>query len=100
FSFDLIYARPGQTLQDWQRELDRALALAGGHLSIYQLTIEPGTAFHTQARLGTLRLPDEEAAAALYEWTGDHLAEHGLPGYEISNHAAPGQECRHNLTYW
>jgi putative oxygen-independent coproporphyrinogen III oxidase len=100
FSFDLIYARPGQTLAAWRRELDEALALAGEHLSLYQLTLEPGTAFATLARRGELVLPDEELAAALYETTQDRLAMHGLPAYEISNHARPGAECRHNLAYW
>ncbi|HXC89673.1 MAG TPA: radical SAM family heme chaperone HemW [Stellaceae bacterium] len=100
FSFDLIYARPGQTVADWGRELDEALALAGDHLSLYQLTVEPGTAFATLARRGDLRVPEEDTAAALYEATQDRLAAAGLPGYEISNHARPGGECRHNLAYW
>ena len=100
FSFDLIYARPGQSLAGWRQELDEALALAGEHLSLYQLTIEPGTAFATLARRGELLLPDEELAAALYETTQDRLAAIGLPAYEISNHARPGAECRHNLAYW
>ncbi|MBV8334857.1 MAG: coproporphyrinogen III oxidase, partial [Alphaproteobacteria bacterium] len=100
FSFDLIYARPGQSLAAWRQELDEALALAGEHLSLYQLTVEPGTAFATLARRGELATPDEEMAAALYEITQDRLAAHGLPAYEISNHARPGAECRHNLTYW
>jgi putative oxygen-independent coproporphyrinogen III oxidase len=100
FSFDLIYARPGQSLATWRQELDEALALAGEHLSLYQLTIEPGTAFASLARRGELVLPDEELAAALYETTQDRLAVHGLPAYEISNHARPGAECRHNLAYW
>jgi putative oxygen-independent coproporphyrinogen III oxidase len=100
FSFDLIYARPGQSRAAWRRELDEALALAGEHLSLYQLTIEPGTAFATLARRGELVLPDEEAAAAMFELTQDRLAAHGLPAYEISNHARPGAECRHNLAYW
>jgi oxygen-independent coproporphyrinogen-3 oxidase len=99
-SFDLIYARPGQTAAAWQRELNEALSLAGEHLSLYQLTIEPGTAFHTQARIGTLDMPDEETAAALFEMTQERLAAHGLPAYEISNHARPKAECRHNLAYW
>jgi len=99
-SFDLIYARPGQSIAAWRDELDEALSLAGEHLSLYQLTIEPGTAFHTLARLGELQLPDEESAAALFELTQERLAEHGLPAYEISNHARPGAECRHNLAYW
>jgi putative oxygen-independent coproporphyrinogen III oxidase len=100
FSFDLIYARPGQSLAAWRQELDEALALAGEHLSLYQLTVEPGTAFATLARRGELVLPDEELAAAFYETTQDRLAGHGLPAYEISNHARPGAECRHNLAYW
>ncbi len=74
--------------------------MAGDHLSLYQLTIEPGTAFATLARRGELIPPEEEAAAALYEVTQDRLAAAGLPAYEISNHARPGGECRHNLAYW
>jgi putative oxygen-independent coproporphyrinogen III oxidase len=100
FSFDLIYARPGQSLAAWRRELDEALTLAGDHLSLYQLTIEPGTAFATLERRGELVVPAEEEAAALFETTQDRLAGHGLPAYEISNHARPGAECRHNLAYW
>ncbi len=100
FSFDLIYARPGQSLADWRCELDEALSLAGEHLSLYQLTIEPGTAFATLARRGDLIPPDEEIAAALFEMTQQRLTAHGLPAYEISNHARPGAECRHNLAYW
>jgi len=100
FSFDLIYTRPGQSLAAWRRELDEALALAGEHLSLYQLTIEPGTAFATAERLGDIVLPEEEIAVALFEMTQDRLAAHGLPAYEISNHARPGAECRHNLAYW
>jgi putative oxygen-independent coproporphyrinogen III oxidase len=100
FSFDLIYARPGQSLAQWQDELDEALALVGDHLSLYQLTIEPGTAFATRAARGDLAMPDEEAAAQLYEATQERLMAAGLPAYEISNHARPGAECRHNLAYW
>jgi len=100
FSFDLIYARPGQTLDAWRHELDEALSLAGEHLSLYQLTIEPGTAFATLERRGELSMPGEEHTAALFEMTQDRLAAHGLPAYEISNHARPGAECRHNLAYW
>jgi oxygen-independent coproporphyrinogen-3 oxidase len=99
-SFDLIYARPGQSLQDWDRELGRALDLAGNHLSVYQLTIESGTAFHTAHARGDLVLPDDDLAGALYELTQDRLEAAGLPGYEISNHARPGEASRHNLTYW
>jgi oxygen-independent coproporphyrinogen-3 oxidase len=100
FSFDLMYARPGQSLAAWRRELDEGLALAGEHLSLYQLTIEPGTAFATLARRGELTVQDEEITAAMFETTQDRLAEAGLPAYEISNHARPGAECRHNLAYW
>jgi putative oxygen-independent coproporphyrinogen III oxidase len=100
FSFDLIYARPGQSVADWRSELDEALALAGEHLSLYQLTIEPGTAFATLARRSEIVLPEEETAVALFELTQDRLFAHGLPAYEISNHARPGAKCRHNLTYW
>jgi coproporphyrinogen III oxidase-like Fe-S oxidoreductase len=99
-SFDLIYARPGQSVVAWLRELDEALALAGDHLSLYQLTIEPGTAFHTRAAKGEFAVLDEEDAAALFELTQERLAAHGMPAYEISNHARPGAECRHNLAYW
>jgi putative oxygen-independent coproporphyrinogen III oxidase len=100
FSFDLIYARPGQSPSAWRRELGEALGLAGEHLSLYQLTIEPGTAFASRARLGEIALPEEEMAAALFELTQDRLSASGLPAYEISNHARPGAECRHNLAYW
>ncbi len=99
-SFDLIYARPGQSVAAWRDELDEALALAGEHLSLYELTIEPGTAFHTRAAKGELVTPDEETAAALFELTQERLAAHGMPAYEISNHARPGAACRHNLVYW
>ncbi|HTW51152.1 MAG TPA: radical SAM family heme chaperone HemW [Stellaceae bacterium] len=99
-SFDLIYARPQQTLDAWSDELDEALALAGEHLSLYQLTIEPGTAFHTRAKNGELRPLDDETAAAMFEVTQERLAASGRPAYEISNHARPGGECRHNLAYW
>jgi len=100
YSFDLIYARPGQTIAAWRRELDEALELAGEHLSLYQLTIEPGTAFATLSRRGELAMPEEEHAAGLFEATQDRLGAAGLPAYEISNHARPGSECRHNLAYW
>ena len=99
-SFDLIYARPGQTPAAWREELAQALGLAGDHLSVYQLTIEPETAFGAAFRRGELRIPDEDTAAALYELTQEMLEAAGLPAYEISNHARPGGECRHNLTYW
>jgi len=100
FSFDLIYARPGQTVEAWENELREALAMVGDHLSVYQLTIEPGTAFATAYARGDFALPDEEAQGALYEATQARLDAAGLPAYEISNHARPGQECRHNLVYW
>jgi putative oxygen-independent coproporphyrinogen III oxidase len=100
FSFDLIYARPGQTLAAWAAELDRAAALAGDHLSLYQLTIEPGTAFATAHARGDFALPEDELAGALYEATEARLADAGLCAYEISNHARPGGESRHNLAYW
>ena len=100
WSFDLIYARPGQSVTAWRRELATALALADGHLSLYQLTIEPGTAFHPLAERGDLVLPDDETQATLYEVTGQMAEAAGLPAYEISNHARPGEESRHNLTYW
>jgi putative oxygen-independent coproporphyrinogen III oxidase len=99
-SFDLIYARPGQSLAAWRDELDEALTLAGEHLSLYQLTIEPGTAFHTRTAKGELTIPDEEQAAALFEMTQERLTARSLPAYEISNHARLGAESRHNLAYW
>ncbi len=99
-SFDLIYARPGQSPAAWRDELEEALALAGEHLSLYQLTIEPGTAFHTALRTGALKPLDEETAAAMFELTQERLGAAGMPAYEISNHARPGAESRHNLVYW
>ncbi len=99
-SFDLIYARPGQTPEAWAAELARALEIAADHLSLYQLTIEPGTAFYTLEARGALVLPDEDAAAAMYEHTQAACAARGLPAYEVSNHAVPGAESRHNLIYW
>jgi oxygen-independent coproporphyrinogen-3 oxidase len=100
FSFDLIYARPGQTPKAWATELKRALDLAGEHLSLYQLTIEANTAFEGAFRRGELAIPGEETAADLYEATQATLEGAGLPAYEISNHARSGAECRHNLVYW
>ncbi|MBT3535228.1 MAG: coproporphyrinogen III oxidase [Rhodospirillaceae bacterium] len=94
-NFDLIYARPGQDVAAWRAELDRALELEPAHLSLYQLTIEKGTAFD-----GTVQAADEDLAADLYEATQELCQDAGLPAYEISNHAAPGQESRHNLAYW
>jgi oxygen-independent coproporphyrinogen-3 oxidase len=96
FSFDLIYARPNQTTAAWDGELRRAIALAGDHLSLYQLTIEPGTAFHRRR----IAAADEETGALLFELTRHRLAAAGLPAYEISNHARPGGACRHNLHVW
>ncbi|MEN3975387.1 radical SAM family heme chaperone HemW [Emcibacter sp. SYSU 3D8] len=100
YSFDLIYARPGQTVPLWQAELARGLELAGDHLSLYQLTIEEGTAFHAAFRDGRLVLPDEDTSAELYETTQAMAGAAGLLAYEISNHAVPGGESRHNMTYW
>ncbi len=99
-SFDLIYARPGQTEASWRGELRAALALAADHLSLYQLTIEPGTAFEALHRRGDIVLPEDDDAAALYEATADEAARFGLLPYEISNYAQPGAESRHNLAYW
>lgn len=99
-SFDLIYGRPGQRLADWKRELDQALQQAADHLSLYQLTIEPDTTFEALARAGKLNMPDADILADFYETTVQQCEDAGLPAYEISNFAAPGAECRHNLTYW
>ncbi len=99
-SFDLIYALPGQTLARWQAELAQALARGTEHLSLYQLTIEPGTRFATEAAAGRLAIPDGDAAADLFEATRAITAAAGLPAYETSNHARAGAESRHNLTYW
>lgn len=96
YTFDLIYARPDQGQGDWADELEQALELANGHISLYQLTIEPGTAFFRQNRAEA----DEDLAADLFDLTQDICTDAGLPAYEISNHAAPGQESRHNMTYW
>jgi putative oxygen-independent coproporphyrinogen III oxidase len=100
YSFDLIYARPNQEPKAWASELTTALGEAGEHLSLYQLTIEPDTPFAALHAAGKLRLPDEDKARALYDTTLETCAAHGLPAYEISNHARPGGECRHNLVYW
>ncbi|MGH7040997.1 MAG: radical SAM family heme chaperone HemW [Acetobacteraceae bacterium] len=99
-SFDLIYARPGQTEAAWRAELRAALALAADHLSLYQLTIEPGTRFATLAARGEIVLPEGDAAAALYEATAEEAGAFGLAAYEVSNYATPGAESRHNLSYW
>ena len=100
FSFDLIYARPQQTVAAWQSELQTALDYAVGHLSLYQLTIEEGTPFHTRHARGEFTIPDEEEGATLYEATQDILSARGMPAYEVSNHARAGEESRHNLVYW
>jgi oxygen-independent coproporphyrinogen-3 oxidase len=100
YSFDLIYARPQQTPREWGNELKQALREAGEHLSLYQLTIEAETPFAALHAAGKLSVPDDDTARALYDTTQDICAAHGLPAYEISNHARPGAECRHNLVYW
>jgi putative oxygen-independent coproporphyrinogen III oxidase len=100
FSFDLIYARPDQTPAAWAAELKQAIGHAAEHLSLYQLTIEPGTWFERLQAAGKLVVPDHEAARALYDVTQEICEAHGLPSYEISNHARPGAESRHNLLYW
>ena len=99
-SFDLIYARPGQSEAAWRAELAQALAFGPDHLSLYQLTIEPGTGFAARAARGELRLPEAEAQAALYQATGEAAAAFGLRPYEVSNYARAGAESRHNLAYW
>jgi len=100
YSFDLIYARPRQTPQQWATELRLAIAEAAEHLSLYQLTIEPGTPFFALHRAGKIATPDEDTGRVLYDTTQEICAGAGLPAYEISNHARPGAECRHNLVYW
>lgn len=99
-SFDLIYARPGQTVADWDAELKQAVSYAVDHLSLYQLTIEEGTPFFGLHKAGKLVVPDGEQSAILYEATQEITAREGMPAYEVSNHARPGAESRHNLTYW
>lgn len=99
-SFDLIYARSGQAIADWRDELARGLDFATDHLSLYQLTIEPGTAFAELHARGRLQIPAENEAADFYELTQELCAARGLPAYEISNHARPGAQSRHNLIYW
>jgi oxygen-independent coproporphyrinogen-3 oxidase len=99
-SFDLIYARPDQTIAAWRDELAKAISYAADHLSLYQLTIEEGTQFYNLWKAGKLVTPDGDHAAMLYQETQEVTARHGLPAYEISNHAAPGAESQHNLVYW
>ncbi len=100
FSFDLIYARPGQSLEHWQGELEEAFRFGARHLSLYQLTIEPNTPYQQLYDAGKLVLPEEELAADFYELTQSLCGAAGLPAYEVSNHAAVGEEARHNLLYW
>lgn len=100
YSFDLIYARPRQTLDAWSAELKHAISEAAEHLSLYQLTIEPGTPFFGLHKAGKLITPDEDLGRDLYDLTQQICGDAGLPAYEISNHARPGAECRHNLVYW
>ena len=100
YSFDMIYARPQQSLDAWAAELKRAIAEAAEHLSLYQLTIEPDTPFFGLHKAGKLTVPDEDLARDLYDLTQSICSAAGLPAYEISNHARPGAECRHNLVYW
>ncbi len=99
-SFDLIYARPNQTVEEWDRELKEAVSYAVDHLSLYQLTIEEGTPFYGLHKAGKLVVPDGEHSAVLYEATQEITEREGMPAYEVSNHARPGSESRHNLTYW
>lgn len=99
-NFDLIYARMGQTMTSWQKELTRALKMANGHLSLYQLTIEKGTPFYGSWRQGLLNVPDEDLAADMYDMTNEMCEDFGYPAYEISNYAKIGEQSRHNLTYW
>lgn len=99
-SFDLIYARPEQSREEWALELQEALAFSPSHLSLYQLTLEPGTVFYQQAKRGLLTLPGEDQLADLFADTQSHMQAAGLPAYETSNHARPGEESRHNLVYW
>ncbi|MEM7464863.1 MAG: radical SAM family heme chaperone HemW, partial [Pseudomonadota bacterium] len=99
-SFDMIYSRPGQSVQEWKDELNAALALGADHLSLYQLTIEQDTPFYDLQARGKLSVPDNDLAAELYELTMSLTSNAGLPAYEISNHAVPGAECQHNLVYW
>ena len=99
-SLDLIYALPGQTVESWKAELAEALAFGTEHLSLYQLTIEPQTPFAIRHKKGAFKVPDDDRAAELFEATQELTAAAGLPAYEVSNHARPGAECRHNLIYW
>lgn len=100
YSFDLICARPNQSIDDWRTELNEALEMAGGHLSLYQLTIEQGTPFYTRYVRGEFQVPEQDTAADFYDVTQEIMAAAGLPAYEVSNHARTGEESRHNLIYW
>lgn len=100
YSFDLIYARPGQTIEEWERELRAAIPFIKDHISLYQLTIEPGTAFHTAFGRKEFLLPDNDLAASMFEITNDIMERAGIHRYEVSNHARSGKECQHNLIYW
>jgi putative oxygen-independent coproporphyrinogen III oxidase len=100
FSFDLIYARPNQTLEQWKEELEFALSLGADHMSLYQLTIERSTPFYLDREQGKFTMPDDVAGAEFYNLTQDVMGRAGLPAYEVSNHAKAGQESRHNLIYW
>ena len=100
YSFDLMYARPDQAVSDWRTELSEALQYADGHLSLYQLTIEKGTAFYTMHERQDFMMPDQDCSGEFYEVTQEILEEAGLPAYEISNHARAGEQSIHNLTYW
>lgn len=99
-NLDFIYARPEQTVQAWREELRQVLSLGAEHISLYQLTYEPGTVFGTKARQGQMAPPEEDLALALFDLTREETDKAGLPAYEISNHAKPGAECRHNLDIW
>ncbi|MCC8417563.1 MAG: radical SAM family heme chaperone HemW [Rickettsia endosymbiont of Bryobia graminum] len=99
-SFDLIYARSNQTLDNWQKELAEAMEMASGHISLYQLTIEKGTLFYKLFNEGNLVIPESDIAADMYEWTNSYLESKGYNRYEISNYAIPNNECKHNLAYW
>jgi len=100
FTFDLIYARPDQTLAQWEQELKEAIPLMKGHLSAYQLTIKEGTAFARQVARGDFKLADDDMLAEYYNMTCDMMAVHDMPSYEVSNYGAAGQESRHNMVYW
>ena len=100
YSLDFIYTRPQQSIEEWEEELKEALSLAQGHLSLYQLTIEEGTPFFLSYSKGSFQLPDNDQSALFYERTNEIVQAHGYQSYEVSNYAIPGQECRHNLTYW